>query len=483
MKYHPKKLLSLLLAGLMLCSVTACGTGGDDPPETKDPSATEALTEEDTGYKPDIGIKDYDCEFVITGVDPMVNWTVTDESTAGDPFMDAIYERGIRVREHLGVELVLIPARGGNGYSEDVVRTVQSGDDVYQLVATACHSGVTYLLTSGAMYDFAELESINMDAPYWSKGIMEEYLINDQYIVGYNEICLANAACMVFNKDLADKYRLTAPYDDVRNMVWTMDKMMTFISDVAGDNGDGVWDVNDTYGITGNGLTDLISLTISNGIKMVDRNEDGDHHIAYGDNSEKMLAYLKKLEEIDRAEYSYFGKPLTETDGMEASFNDGRALLRMQNTGELMTMRATQVRFGVLPYPMYDEAQGEYLSLNWNGLLMIPGVIKDPMMVGDTLEMLAYYTAPVKTAFYEDLLGSKLAEAPDDAEMLNVIWETQTSDVCLVVSSGGAELWDFLYMVPFLCRDGVDQYASYMKSRVKAADKALDKMFNPRVRT
>ena len=101
-------------------------------------------------------------------------------------------------------------------------------------------------------------------------------------------------------------------------------------------------------------------------------------------------------------------------------------------------------------------------------------------MVGEVMELMAYYSAPVKIAFFEDLLGSKLSEAPEDAEMLNIVWDTQTNDICLAVSSGNQALWDLLYMVGFLCRDGVDQYSSYIKTRSKVANKELDKVFNPK---
>ncbi len=479
MKFQCKRFLAALLAGLMLLPGASCAKVGDTPLDTSDPLATESATEADTGYKPDIEKTDYDAKFTIIGINPLLSYLGADESSAGDPFRETIYERCIRIQEHLGVELVLIEGAGGSGYAEDVIRTVQSNDDSYQLVATPCHNGVYPLLTSNALYDFAELESIDMDAPYWSRGIMEEYLIGDRYVVGYNDACLASAACLVFNKDLATKYNLAEPYDDVRNRKWTFDAMNAFVASVAEDNGDGIWDVNDTYGITGDGQVDLMSFTAGCGIKMVDRDEDGNYHVAYNDTPEKMLDFLDRLEKLDHAEYSFFGKPQTELNGVEVSFDDGQALIRMQNTDGLTAMRQTAVRFGILPYPMYDEEQEDYLSLNWNGLLMIPGSIKDPAMVGEVVELMAYYSAPVKIAFFEDLLGSKLAEAPEDAEMLNIVWDTQTNDICLAVSSGNQALWDLLYMVGFLCRDGVDQYASYIKTRAKTANKALDKIFNP----
>ncbi len=479
MKCNPKRILAALLAGLMLLPTVSCAEADETHADTEESNATEIVTEADTGYKPDIEKTDYDTKFTIIGVETLLPWMVADESAAGDPFKETIYERGIRIQEHLGVELVLIQGASGSGYAEDVIRTVQANDDSYQLVAAAAHNGVYPLLTSNALYDFSELDSIDMDAPYWSRSVMEEYLVGDRYIVGYNDACLANAACMVFNKDLAVKYTLKEPYDDVRNMKWTFDTMNTFVADVAEDNGDGIWDVNDVYGITSDGQVDLMSFTTGCGIKMVAKNEDGDYRVAYDANPDKMLTYLDKLEKLDQSEYAFFGKPETELNGVEASFDDGHALLRMQSTQELVTMRATAVRFGILPYPMYDEEQGEYMSLNWNGMLMIPGSIKDPTMVGEVVELMAYYSAPVKIAFFEDLLGAKLAEAPDDAEMLDIVWETQTGDVCLAVSSGNRFLWDFLYMVGFLCRDGVNQYASYIKTRSKSANKALDKIFNP----
>ena len=52
MKFQPKKLLALLLAGLMSLSAVSCATA-DDPEDTKDPYATEDTVEEETGYMPE----------------------------------------------------------------------------------------------------------------------------------------------------------------------------------------------------------------------------------------------------------------------------------------------------------------------------------------------------------------------------------------------------------------------------------------------
>ncbi len=480
MKIQPKKLLALLLAGLMILPAVACAKS-DEPDETRDTFAAETAGEEDIGYKPDIEKTNYDCEFVVTGVGSIRDWVIPKEDTAGDPFEDSIYERAIRVKDHLGVTLVDVDAGDWIAYAGNILRTVQAGDDAYQMVATTIYQGVVELMSSGAMYDFAEFDAVNLDAPYWSFEYMDGLTIQDKYLLGYNDFCLSGTFCIVFNKDLMDRYGLNAPYDDVTNMKWTLDKLKSFVSVVSEDNGDNVWNEEDTYGISGWGWTDFIAFVQASGLRIVDRDEDDLYQVAYERNQEKLLDLLDKISEIYEAEYSYFWTPGTERN--ELSFGGGRTLTQLSSTTNLPSFRGETFRFGVLPYPMYDEQQDGYKNLNWNGNIMVPSSIKNPDMVGETIELMAYYTAPVKTAYFEDLLGSKLAEAPEDAEMLDIIWGSIVSDAGVITSNLSSNTLDhYLYLVPNVVRDGVGTYASYHKSKIKAANRALENFFHPRTR-
>jgi hypothetical protein len=163
-------------------------------------------------------------------------------------------------------------------------------------------------------------------------------------------------------------------------------------------------------------------------------------------------------------------------------FGKGQTLFFTTAAGSLASLRNETVRFGVLPIPLYEAKQADYRSFSWNGVLMVPSVFDgNPNMVGDTVELLAYYTAPVKKAFYEDLLGTKLAEAPDDAEMLEIVWATQVTDVAMVTADIDG-MTNMLYMAPQLCISGIETFSSYIKANAKKANKALDRLFNPRVR-
>ena len=480
MKLYPQKLLALLLAGLMTLSVVSCAKT-DDPDET-DPNATQAVTEEDTGYKPDIEQKNYNTEFNVIGVHSIMRWITAAEDSEGEAFEDTLHERAIRLKEQLGVELVKISSTDGE-YATEVLTNVQAGDPTYQMVAAHCHIGVANLMSSGAMYDFSQLESVNLDAPYWSLDFMEGLTINDQYIIGYNDFCLADAGCIVFNKDLLSEYNLKAPYDDVTNNTWTMEKMRALASVVSKDNGDNVWDDRDVYGISGWGWTDLITLAVGAGMKMVDKDEDGEYIVAYEQNSERTLDILTKIDELYQAEYGYFWSPGSARASSKLEFGKGQTLIFLGSTADVTDLRGESLRFGILPCPKFDEQQEEYHSFSWNGVLMIPSVFAngDPTMVSDVTEMLAYYTAPVKTAFYEDLLGTKLAEAPEDAAMLDIVWNTQVTDVAMVTADING-MTNILYMTPNLCIGGIETYSSYLKSNVKSANRALENLFHPRVR-
>ena len=59
------------------------------------------------------------------------DWATASDEDRGDPFMDTVYERGIKIKDHLGVDLVDIDAGDWLTYSNNVIRTVQSGDDAY----------------------------------------------------------------------------------------------------------------------------------------------------------------------------------------------------------------------------------------------------------------------------------------------------------------------------------------------------------------
>lgn len=471
MKVTFMRSLALLLVGVILFSCIACANNTGNVTETTNADTQETIQETETSFKPDIDTKNYESEFIITGVGSIRDYATVLEEERGDPLMDTIYERNLKVEEQLGVEIIDVDAGDWLSYTSNILRTVQSGDDEYQLVSTHPYQGVIAFLTSDAAYDFAQLESVNLDAPYWASDFMSEMIIHDKYLVGYNDMCLTSVHCIMFNKEMMETYRMQYPYDEVINKTWTLDKFFGMASTMTSgsDNSNGV------YGIAGSGWIELISFVTSSNVKVVDKDSEGIFRVAYENNSEKTYNLLEKVSEMFNSEYAYLSSPRLSREGVD--FRDGTSMFYLQSTGDLPNYRDTAFEFGVLPYPLYDESQENYRALNWNGVMIIPASIKNTEMVSDVVELLAYYSASVKTAYYEDLLGSKIAQAPQDAQMLDIIWGSVVSDIGMITANlNGMD--PLLYMVPNLCVDGIDRYASFLKSNSRSANRSLDQLFD-----
>lgn len=470
--------LITLLSSLALAM--SCGTPETDDPsdgETVAQAATEA--EGETEFVPDIATKNYDAEFnvVIGGTfDPDYHFV---EKGEGDVMSDSVYERAVKIKDHIGVDFVLQDAGSWTEYAGNVSRTVMSGDDAYQLVMTPVYQGITDLITSNSLYDFADLPSVNLDAPYWNGDLMEEIMVDGRYLLGYNDFCLSLVDVVTFGKDVRNDYNLENPYDLVRNKQWTLEKMMEMASKVSQDNGDNVWDNKDTYGLAGWGWVRLIDFVTSSNLKIVDKDENGDFYIAYEDHQEKMLNLIDQVFTMYNAEWSLFSRS-TPSESQTISITSGRVLFYLTSSAGLVTLKGEDIDFGILPYPMYDEQQENYRTLNWNGMLGVPASIKNEEMVSDALELLCYYSAPVKDAFYENLLGSKVAQSPDDVEMLDIIWDTQVSDVGIITCNSSTHMDNLVYMLPKMCESGNNSFASYMRANKNAAQRKLDNVFSPK---
>ncbi len=345
------------------------------------------------------------------------------------------------------------------------------------MVMTHVYQEVAGFITSNYIRDFNDFESINLEAEYWNGDLMAELAVNDKMFCGYNDFCLANCYIVGFNKTMVADYASTIGdlYEQVRNKEWTLETLIQYSTLVSRDNGDGQWDDQDTYGFSCFAWVPLISFQTSSGIKIVDKDDNGDLYYA------PMADYADKIVELDEILTNFMAAESTYTyspfDGKSAlSLKSNRVMFELISNYDLITTKEEDVKVGVLPYPLWDTNQESYKTLNWNGVLVIPTTVQDTAMVGDVLEMLAYFSEPVTTTFYETLLGAKAADAPQDVEMLNLIWKSQTSDIGLVFN-GEDQRDKILYAIPHHISANMPAYSTYFNQNVKGAEKKLQDLF------
>lgn len=477
MKTQVSRIFLVLLSAILLLGAVSCGV---EPPSEETTAAGDSSTGEQTEAEteipaPDIEKKNYDCDFNILYCDGIYdpNNYFPEESLEGAVLQDAAVERNATVSEYLGVDFYLINAPDIN-LVNNLRASMQSGDDSYQMVMTHPYIYVDAMLTEGMLLDLSEQTAINTDAPYWNGQLMEQLSIKDKMFLGYNDFSLANTWLITFNKDIHKTYQMENVYELVDNKGWTLDKMISMASVVSKDDGDGKWTNLDTYGFAGYCQLPMISFMIGSDIDIVREDENGVPYIALAaEQNEKTIALAEKLRALYLAEYTYMW-PVGAAQTM--SITDGRALFMMSPSSSLKNYLESEVSFGILPYPLYDENQENYRMVSWNGFVGIPSTVENAEMSAEVLELLAYHSGPVKEAFFEILLGTQIAEAPEDARMLDLIWQTQTNDVGQVFASCSPELGKLLYCMETFAL-GQGKYSSFIKSNTRSAERAIQMMY------
>ena len=453
------KLISLLIAIVMLvASFASCTTKKTDEDVTTQASAEGSqVVEEETEYKPSIEQKNYNEEFylwVMGDVNPIECYWVA-EST-NDVLSEAVYNRQENVRKYLGVEIFGSDTESEDRYVQPFKTAVQNKDGSVDMLISHVYYGIDGFITGNYLTDFNDIPEINLDADYWKLDVMEEIGINDRLYLGFSEFNILYTHVITYNKDLLAKYDDMLDesiYSMVDNYHWTLDKM-TWLASLAyvDASGDGQKTADDQYGIVGYHSVPFIGFVQASNIQIIDTDEQGNYVLScYNEaNKSKMSSLCDKIKELAMSEYSYF--TTGNNDYSYPGMTSGQALMEVSGTPWLKNYLSSGVDFGILPFPMYDEAQKDvgYRSLQWGGYLCVPSYMGEgnrPQMIGETIEMMTYYSDAVATAYYEKLLGKQVAESPDDRRMLQVVWDSVCSDMGQTYFSVVYDT-DVLYILP-----------------------------------
>lgn len=475
------RLLTLILALVMIISSLAACNSDDTQDDDDNDGDTEAVVDE---FFPDIAKKDYGTDFFITNqidCNPMKYYWV--EESDGDAMSEALYLRQEQVRKHLGVEITATQAGHHTTYAVDFQTAVKNKDDSVHLLISHVHSGVEGLISGGYLADFNDFDSINLDAHYWNQTFMEGVAIDDLMFLGNSNFNILYTYVIAFNKTMLEQQEDALDesiYDIVTDYRWTLDRMISLAQLVSIDaTADGKTE-DDTFGITGVHWVPFVGFLEASNIQLVDIAEDGNYKISFYNslNQAKTTNLITTLSELAKADYAWFGRYKNDDQyGVDIPLYTGRTLMELRATNSLQNLCDYDVEFGVLPYPMYDEAQADvgYRHLQWGGYLCIPSYLVDPNMVGDTIEMLSYYSTNVNTTFYEKLLGKQVADVPEDRKILDMVWDSVVSDFGQTYTTASGNV---LYMVPNLTHAADSNISSYHQGVENSANKSIKKFLN-----
>lgn len=483
-----KRTLRFFLIFLAMVFALSAFVGCDQETEEDDYYEDENGDDVGADFFPDVERNNYDQDFNFY-IGPANNadlFYMDDDTNDGSPMDEAVFARQEKVQKYLGIEVVRVnfPDASFNDYNKYVQTAVQNMDGTMDALITHVHGGVGPLVADNLLIDLSDFDGIDLEAEYWNLKFMETLELNGNYFLGLSDMNLMYTYVIAFNKEMLALYESSLDksiYDLVKDREWTLDEMFSLASLVYTDKtGDGKT-TDDTYGITGCCWVPFCGFLTSSDIPMLAQDQSGAYKVAISQSQyfEKADDLVTKLRDLDASNSAYFDHDFSKCS---VPLSSGRALMQTQSTSALPSMLDYNVEFGVLPYPMYDlnQASVGYKSLQWGGYIGVLSYLKNPIMVGETLELLAFYSENVKITYYEKLLGKQVADMPDDAAMLDIIWDSVATDVgqTFITASGVGDK-GICYTIPDLIwQEANKNLASYIKAKENAVNEGFKKFMS-----
>jgi len=476
-----RAVLFVLSAILILsaCSDATTPAAPDETPVTAAPSGegdpVTAVETEPAYPPPDVSGLDFGGEN-ISFIAPewgTIRYQYTEELN-GDSVNDAAYNRLVNVESSLNVKVEWNWSTDADCHGV-VIRSVTAGDDAYQIVYTHCIYGISDYVTGGALYDLYDLPHTDFAAPWWSGSMMEEFRIGSKLYYAAGDLVLQSSICTLFNKKIAEDYKLPDHYELVRNGEWTYDRFLEYASSVSLDvNGDGTIDYRDQTGYTGD---------------LTERSCDivffcGEHCTSRTDEGLELVFWSDKIVEIFEKTYAYFMNPDISNgyfrfyDNDQQGFDEGLALYTFSGVSGIPSLRDSEVDFGILPGPKYDEQQERYVSNPWPCFVCVPSTITDPEKTGAVFELFCYKSGELQTAYNENLIRGKSTRDEESLEMLDIINEGLTCDIGGSYLGFDSAFHKIYYCFYELMPNHNENIASHYESAKKPVEKTLSRLYD-----
>ena len=223
---------------------------------------------------------------------------------------------------------------------------------------------------AGLFYAWQDIPGV--DLSQWTSSADEYNTYNGKLYAINGDVATPNTGVIV-NLSMLERLGLDDPFEMVKNKTWTLDAMREMARKATVDNGDGVWDKNDQYGVGlwNNFFTGMLK---SNGVNII---ENVDGQMQYGLSNPKTVEILSALKAIITEDKSNY--PInqdTHAEYMEKFF--AGKILFVTAPGNFPTqypeMQEMEDDYGYLPTPLMKEGEGEYTYFqeHWTACLSVP---------------------------------------------------------------------------------------------------------------
>lgn len=395
------------------------------------------------------------------------------DSEIGEVVNDAVYRRNKTIEDRFNVSIKTISTGTDQQQHTNKIKTaLLAGEDAFDVAFVHCIWGPNLTL-EGFAYNLLEVPAFNFDKPWWQKQTNEELTMGNKMFLGSNSIFyagLASTKVIYFNREKIADYGLEMPYQTVFDGKWTLDKLTSMTKDCYEDlNGNGQKDREDFYG--------YVSFSIHNGfltafdIPILEKSNDSIEVVV---NNEKTVNFVEKIYDwyynstgvLVDADYS------SEWD--QQMFANGQALFAFGRLKDAVNRYvASNVEYGIVPMPKYDEAQANYRAFSVDEFFMLPHTANGEALErsGIILEALsAEGYKQIIPAYYEIALKNKYLQDEESVKVLDLINDCRTISFAYVYDN-----WEgFGHMCGQLFgTNPTREFTSFYEKRMASSDKRI----------
>ncbi len=493
---NPKKILSALLAALMLLPVfTACGESAVQ--EKNDPQGTPADSTtvtpggetEPAETEPDVfdGLETTDMDgqtftFLTSNWPGEAVWTVDDitaEEYTGAAVNDAVYDRNLKTEERLKCVIQEHNVPGSGDAVNALQTSVAAADGAYQVWIARLHEYLN-MAANGCIMDMKNIEGIDLSRPAWVQNSIKGLSILNHNFGVCSEITTIHkeaVSSIVFNKNLAAQYQLDDLYEVVSDGKWTLDYFAGIVEMCSRDlDGDGEMTDKDQWGFFYQ--RDTLDAFLAAGQGMICDKDENDRPRYIFDN-ERNIDILMNSTDImyNRAIcYNVMNAPGDFNIWMANKFMQDEAMFMWVRDVNIPELRTMESDFGILPNPKFNDAVDNYYSVvnSYTGAaLCVPTIVDErtEKNLGLFLETMgAASLDTLSKAYYDIMLNGIVARDRESSRMLDIIYANTTYDAGSIGAYAG--ICDYIYMA----MSYANTFASYSAARKKAVEKDIGKI-------
>ncbi len=440
------KLLSLLLALLMVCSLLLVACSGDEK-KTNTQDLSSEPTEEQIDPNDIWDLETHDLQghefyFLVreSSAKHLTTNEVYAEALTNDTINDAVYRRNALLQQKYNCTVM---EERTTKISDAVREPLMAGEYTYDVIYESV-SNLRTLNNTPLLVDLNSVENLQLDKNWWDQNLRQGLSVAGKSFVANGDAGTSDdrASQLVFvNRDLIERNNQEDPYDLVKSGNWTIEKMYE-ISEacIRDEDGDGLYTVGDDIFATIIPGQNNWAFLAACGVTVSSRSSTGDIQLP-ATLSQDLLNIWTELRPL-------LTSPHRDVSDSGIRFRAGQAPFFSMNLGSMENLGEVTFNWGVIPHPKRNAEQAEYYSIQEAAICFcyaIP-VTVDQMpdyqaagfesgreMVGYFLNAMGYESRDTLTpAYYNQVVMRQMVPDEETADMLQLALKNKVYDPVII---------------------------------------------------